>query len=115
MQKSLIEDPIWLGRKGFMRKSDAVHAPGGTEHSSSGSVPPLHLDARGLQCPLPVLRARKLLKQVPPGGVLEVLADDPAAPADFAAFCQATGNRLETLAQAEGVYRLRVHVGPRGA
>ncbi|MDZ7712449.1 MAG: sulfurtransferase TusA family protein [Rhodovibrio sp.] len=46
------------------------------------------LDARDLKCPLPVLRARKAIKDVPAGGLLEVQATDPGAPADFEAFCE---------------------------
>jgi tRNA 2-thiouridine synthesizing protein A len=52
------------------------------------------LDARGLKCPLPVLKARKALREVPVGEVLTVLATDPGAPADFAHFCETTGNEL---------------------
>jgi TusA-related sulfurtransferase len=37
------------------------------------------LDAKGLNCPLPILRAKKALKDVPPGGTLEILATDPGA------------------------------------
>ena len=44
------------------------------------------LDARGLKCPLPVLRARKALKDVAPGAELRVLATDPSAVKDFTAF-----------------------------
>ena len=62
---------------------------------------PVFLDAKGLKCPLPVLRARKALKGVAPGGLLEVLADDPAAPKDFRAFCETAGCALEESA-AEG-------------
>jgi tRNA 2-thiouridine synthesizing protein A len=49
------------------------------------------LDAKGLSCPLPVLRARKAMKQLAPGEVLEVLATDPGAVEDFKAFCEVTG------------------------
>ncbi len=52
------------------------------------------LDARDLICPIPVLKARKALNALPVGAVLEVLATDPAAPKDFAAFCDATGHVL---------------------
>ncbi len=48
------------------------------------------LDARGLKCPLPVLKARRALKDVPPGGLLRVLATDPGATKDFAHFCETT-------------------------
>jgi len=52
------------------------------------------LDAKGLNCPLPILKAKKALKDVPPGGTLEVLATDPGSVADFQAFCRQTGNEL---------------------
>jgi tRNA 2-thiouridine synthesizing protein A len=52
------------------------------------------LDATGLRCPLPVLRAKKRLKDIPPGGMLRVLATDPDAVKDFEAFCAETGNEL---------------------
>lgn len=66
------------------------------------------LDAKGLLCPLPVLRARKALKALGPGDVLAVEATDPSAPKDFAAFCETTGNRLLSSTQADGVFRLEV-------
>ncbi len=49
------------------------------------------LDARGLKCPLPVLKARRVLKDMAPGGLLRVLATDPGADKDFAHFCVTTG------------------------
>lgn len=52
------------------------------------------LDAKGLNCPLPILKARKALKEVPADGTLEILATDPGAVADFQAFCRQTGNEL---------------------
>ncbi len=52
------------------------------------------LDTKGLNCPLPVLKLKKAMKQVPPGGVLQVLTTDPGAVADFEAFCRQTGNQL---------------------
>lgn len=52
------------------------------------------LDAKGLRCPLPVLRARKAMKEVDPGGMLQVLATDPGAVKDFAHFCETTGHQL---------------------
>ncbi|MBI1778077.1 MAG: sulfurtransferase TusA family protein [Proteobacteria bacterium] len=62
------------------------------------------LDTKGLKCPLPVLRARKALKDVPPGGKLVVLATDPGAVKDFQAFCRAAGHALITWSEADGVY-----------
>jgi len=52
------------------------------------------LDARGLKCPLPVLKARRALQGVAPGGLLRVLATDPWAVKDFAHFCETTGCEL---------------------
>ena len=66
---------------------------------------PVRLDATGLTCPLPVLRARKAMGGVAPGGLLEVRATDPAALKDFPAFCEATGHTLvETRDDGTGVY-----------
>ena len=55
---------------------------------------PLILDAKGLRCPLPVLKARKAMKDLPAGGTPRVLATDPGAVKDFEAFCKTTGYRL---------------------
>jgi tRNA 2-thiouridine synthesizing protein A len=63
------------------------------------------LDARGLNCPLPILKAKKALKDVPAGGTLEILATDPGSVADFQAFCRVTGNHLLEQGEADGVYR----------
>ncbi|HVM77845.1 MAG TPA: sulfurtransferase TusA family protein [Stellaceae bacterium] len=60
---------------------------------------PVLLDTKGLRCPLPVLKARKALKDLAAGMVLRVLATDPGAVKDFEAFCKTTGHRL--LAQKE--------------
>lgn len=52
------------------------------------------LDAKGLSCPLPILRAKKALKDMPTGSTLEIQATDPGAVKDFEAFCRTTGNEL---------------------
>jgi tRNA 2-thiouridine synthesizing protein A len=52
------------------------------------------LDATGLLCPLPVLKARKRLLALAPGGVLRVIADDPAAAVDMPHFCAEQGHAL---------------------
>lgn len=66
------------------------------------------LDAKGLNCPLPILRAKKALKEVPAGGTLEVLATDPGSVADFGAFCNTTGNQLVESSADGGVYRFLI-------
>ena len=57
------------------------------------------LDARGLNCPLPILRTKKALGELQSGQVLRIIATDPGSVKDFAAFCKQTGNVL--LSQAE--------------
>lgn len=52
------------------------------------------LDARGLNCPLPILRTKKALTELAAGQVLRVLATDPGSVKDFAAFARQTGNEL---------------------
>lgn len=63
------------------------------------------LDAKGLNCPLPILKAKKAMKTVPAGGTLEVLSTDPGSVADFAAFCRTTGNELVESGQDGDTYR----------
>ncbi len=62
------------------------------------------LDVKGLNCPLPILRAKKALKDVPSGGTLQVLATDPGAVKDFEAFCRTTGNELLESKQDDKVF-----------
>ncbi|NOR61905.1 MAG: SirA family protein [Rhodobacteraceae bacterium] len=52
------------------------------------------LNAEGLNCPLPIIKAKKALKGLEAGQVLEVRSTDPGSIADFAAFCTQTGNEL---------------------
>jgi len=52
------------------------------------------LDARGMNCPLPILRTRKALNRLASGQVLEVTATDPGSLKDMDSFCIQTGNRL---------------------
>lgn len=62
------------------------------------------LDTKGLKCPLPVLRARKAMKGLAPGAVLEVHATDPGAVQDFRNFCDVTGDELLRTSEVDGVY-----------
>lgn len=71
----------------------------------------LTLDATGLKCPLPVLKANKAIKQVQPGGMLEVLATDPGSVEDFAAFCDTGGHNLLEQSVDDGVFRFIIRVG----
>ena len=62
------------------------------------------LDARGLNCPLPILRTKKALNDMHTGNVLKVLATDPASVKDFQAFAKQTGNALLQHSEADGVF-----------
>ncbi len=66
------------------------------------------LDAKGLNCPLPILKARKALKDVADGGTLEILATDPGSVADFEAFCRQTGHELLEHSEDDGIYRFLI-------
>jgi tRNA 2-thiouridine synthesizing protein A len=67
-----------------------------TAAPSSVSPEPVELDATGLVCPMPVLKANRALRALPVGGRLRVLASDPAAEKDFPAYCAQTGHVLES-------------------
>jgi len=58
------------------------------------------LDARGLNCPLPILRAKKALSEMQSGQVLKIVATDPGSVKDFQAFAKQTGNELLSHAEA---------------
>jgi tRNA 2-thiouridine synthesizing protein A len=66
------------------------------------------IDATGLLCPLPVLRAQKALREMASGEVVEVLATDTASVNEFPAFCQQTGNELLEWDEADGRFRFRL-------
>jgi tRNA 2-thiouridine synthesizing protein A len=57
------------------------------------------LDAKGLNCPLPILRAKKALGEITSGQVLRIIATDPGSVKDFAAFAKQTGNELLSSAE----------------
>ncbi len=62
------------------------------------------LDARGLNCPLPILRAKKALNDLTSGQVLRILATDPGSVKDFEAFAQQTGNELLESTEKDGEF-----------
>lgn len=64
----------------------------------------LTIDTKGMKCPLPVLKARKAMKDLAPGGTMLVLATDPGAVKDFEHFCRVTGATLiDCREDADGV------------
>ena len=60
------------------------------------------VDAKGLPCPLPILRAKKALSTIQSGHLLRVLATDPGSVRDFQAFSRQTGNELVSQTKGEG-------------
>ncbi|CAG2127619.1 MULTISPECIES: sulfurtransferase TusA family protein [Cupriavidus] len=62
------------------------------------------VDARGLNCPLPILRTKKALADMASGDVLKVLATDPGSPRDFQAFAKQTGNELLSHQEVDKVF-----------
>ena len=69
------------------------------------------LDARGLLCPLPVLRANKSLRALAVGDELKVMATDPSAPEDFRSFCEAAGHDLLESREEDGVFLIILRKG----
>ncbi|MDH5446049.1 MAG: sulfurtransferase TusA family protein [Gammaproteobacteria bacterium] len=71
----------------------------------------LELDARGLNCPLPILRAKKSIAQLASGQVLKVIATDPGSVKDIESFCKQTGNELMESGDENGefVFLLKKH------
>ena len=66
------------------------------------------LDAKGMNCPLPILKTKKALQGLQTGQVLEILATDPGSVADFKAFCRQTGNELVESTQDGDVYKFLI-------
>ncbi len=62
------------------------------------------VDARGLNCPLPILRAKKALADMESGQILKVLATDPGSQRDFAAFARQTGNEIVESSKQEETF-----------
>jgi tRNA 2-thiouridine synthesizing protein A len=71
----------------------------------------MELDARGLNCPLPILRAKKSIAQLASGQVLKITATDPGSVKDFESFCKQTGNELLQSGDENGefVFLLKKH------
>ena len=66
------------------------------------------LDARGLNCPLPILRTKKAISGLKPGEILEVISTDPGSVKDLDSFCAQTGNEMLSSRQADGEFLFRI-------
>jgi len=70
--------------------------------------PDFEFDARGLKCPMPVIKVRKILETLKPGEIILVLADDPGAKRDFPAFCAQTGDEIIKSEEENGVLKFYI-------
>ncbi len=66
------------------------------------------LDTKGLHCPIPVLKARRAMKALAAGDILEVEATDPGSVIDFRHFCNTAGHELLAADEADGVFSYRI-------
>jgi TusA-related sulfurtransferase len=71
-------------------------------------TPERTLDAKGLKCPMPVVKTSKEIKGISVGGVLEVLATDPGSMADITAWAKSTGNELLTAEKDDGIFKFYI-------
>ncbi len=71
-------------------------------------MPNVFVDAKGLNCPLPILRTKKAMQGIEVGELLDVYATDPGSVKDFAAFCRSTGNELMSSAQEGNVFKFTI-------
>ena len=67
-------------------------------------MPDQVLDTKGLNCPLPILKAKKAISQMETGQILEVQSTDPGSVMDFEALCRQTGHQLLESNQENGIY-----------
>lgn len=72
----------------------------------------LEVDARGLQCPLPLLKAKKGLNTLPAGALLRVLSTDAGSVRDFRVFCEQSGNSLVESTEVDGSYVFLIRKHP---
>jgi tRNA 2-thiouridine synthesizing protein A len=71
----------------------------------------LEVDARGLNCPLPILRAKKGINTLNSGQVLKIVATDPGSVKDLEAFCKQTGNEMLESSQQGSEYHFNIRKG----
>jgi tRNA 2-thiouridine synthesizing protein A len=71
-------------------------------------TPEKTLDAKGLKCPMPVVKTSKEIKNISVGGVLEVLATDPGSMADITAWTKSTGNELLKADREDSIFKFYI-------
>jgi len=75
------------------------------EHAMTAETIHSTVDAKGLSCPMPIVKTAQHIKTVPPGALIEVLATDAGSVKDFAAWTRSTGNAIVEQDQDGTVYR----------
>ena len=78
------------------------------QSNSDNNTNDRELDARGLNCPLPILRCKKTLSEMRAGEVLSVVSTDPGSVEDFAAFAEQSGNQLLASCETNGEFHFRL-------
>lgn len=71
----------------------------------------MEIDCKGLNCPMPILKAKKAIKGLAGGDTLKVLATDPGSVKDFEAFCRSGGHKLVETGEDGGVYSYLIEKG----
>ena len=71
-------------------------------------TPETTLDARGLKCPMPVVKTSQEIKKISMGSILQVLATDPGSIADISAWTKSTGNELLNMEKGDGVFQFLI-------
>ncbi len=91
-----------------VRRSESVtgeaEATTPAREEAASPTPDLELDARGLNCPLPILKAKKAISGLEKGQILKVVATDPGAVPDFAAFSRRTKHEIVEQSEGGGEY-----------
>lgn len=64
----------------------------------------MELDTKGMNCPMPILKAKKAMNQMDAGDTLRILATDPGSVEDFGAFCRTGGHELVKSTETDGVF-----------
>lgn len=72
------------------------------------TAPNATVDARGLSCPMPIVKTAQQIRTLTSGALVEVLATDPGSLKDFTAWTRTTGNALVEQTQTDGVYRFLI-------
>ena len=91
-------------------EADTAGTDGGAG-TASGKTASALIDARGLNCPVPLLKARQALMVLAPGDLVTVLSTDPSSPSDFEAFCEESAHELVEIREADGISRITLKKG----